>query len=200
VTGSLTACPLLSFRYRSAKQLMTPSWHVITGPPCSGKTTLIEELRRDGHEVVDEVARSLIDEELREGRSMAEIRGDERAFHYRVAATKLKRDLQLPRGAALVFDRGLPDTIAFGHHYGWPDPEGFSDLDFAELYASVFLLAQVPAPDAGDPARTEAPEEAEAIAQALRSVYIEAGITAVEVPCTTPKQRAALVGAHLRGR
>ncbi len=51
-------------------------WHVITGAPCSGKTTVIRDLERRGFRVVHETARAWIEEELQKGRTMAEIRRD----------------------------------------------------------------------------------------------------------------------------
>ncbi len=42
-------------------------WHVITGPPCSGKTAVIDELANRGYQVVPEVAGAYIDSQLSRG-------------------------------------------------------------------------------------------------------------------------------------
>jgi len=52
------------------------NWHVITGAPCSGKTSVICELERLGHPVVHEAARAYIDKELEKGKTMARIKAD----------------------------------------------------------------------------------------------------------------------------
>jgi predicted ATPase len=37
------------------------NWYVITGAPCSGKTSVIRELEKRGYRVVHEVARAYIE-------------------------------------------------------------------------------------------------------------------------------------------
>ncbi|MFP4030570.1 MAG: AAA family ATPase [Desulfococcaceae bacterium] len=56
---------------------------VSTGAPCSGKTTLLEALARRGFAVVPETARALIESELRQGRTLEQIRRDPLAFQRR---------------------------------------------------------------------------------------------------------------------
>ena len=41
-------------------------WYVITGPPCSGKTTLIDKLEALGYPVVHEVARWVIEGNIKD--------------------------------------------------------------------------------------------------------------------------------------
>jgi len=43
------------------------NWHIITGAPCSGKTTVINEIERRGIRVIHEVARAYIDRQLGKG-------------------------------------------------------------------------------------------------------------------------------------
>jgi len=60
-----------------------PKWYVITGGPCSGKTTIIKELRKIGYIVYPEAARIFIDKEIRKGRLLKEIRKNEAKFQKR---------------------------------------------------------------------------------------------------------------------
>jgi predicted ATPase len=55
-------------------------WSVITGAPCSGKTAVIRVLEQQGHKVVHEVARAYIDNELKKGKALTEIKADEWLF------------------------------------------------------------------------------------------------------------------------
>ena len=50
------------------------NWHVITGGPCSGKTTLVDQLADKGFRTVPETARLYIEKEMARGRTIDEIR------------------------------------------------------------------------------------------------------------------------------
>ena len=52
------------------------NWYVITGAPCSGKTSVINAFEQQGFLVVHEVARAYIDEELQQGKSLKQIKAD----------------------------------------------------------------------------------------------------------------------------
>jgi hypothetical protein len=51
-------------------------WIVITGAPCSGKTSVVSSLELRGYRVVHEAARAYIDELLTSGKSLQEIKAD----------------------------------------------------------------------------------------------------------------------------
>ena len=53
-------------------------WYVITGAPSSGKTTLLRELEKAGYRVIHEVARTIIESELAQGRTLKQIRSDKK--------------------------------------------------------------------------------------------------------------------------
>ena len=50
-------------------------WYVITGAPCSGKTTVLKELGARGIDWNPEVARVFIEEQQATGRTLEQIRG-----------------------------------------------------------------------------------------------------------------------------
>ena len=53
---------------------MRTSWHVTSGAPCSGKTTLINQLGRPGYHTTIETAREYFEIEMAKGRTSQEIR------------------------------------------------------------------------------------------------------------------------------
>ena len=61
------------------------NWHVITGPPCSGKSATIDALAARGFRVRREIARDYIEEELRAGRTLGELRRDISSFQPRLS-------------------------------------------------------------------------------------------------------------------
>ena len=93
-------------------------WHVVTGAPCSGKTSVIVELEAKGFQVVHEIARAYIDDELQKGRRIDEIKFDELAFERAILARKVAVESSLYRRIALFFWTGRSRTVS--PITGWP--------------------------------------------------------------------------------
>lgn len=93
-------------------------WYVITGAPCSGKTSVIRALEVRGYTVVHEAARNIIDEQLQQGHSLAEIKADELSFESRILNRKIAVESSLPAMATLFLDRAVPDSIAYFKYTG----------------------------------------------------------------------------------
>ena len=89
------------------------NWHVITGAPCSGKTTLIRALASHGHKVVNEVARSYINEQLARGVGLDQMKADLLAFEREIFKQKLTLEAALPKTDLIFLDRAVPDSIAY---------------------------------------------------------------------------------------
>lgn len=89
------------------------NWCVITGAPCSGKTSVVKELERRGYQVVHESARAYIDQQLAAGKRLDQIKADERTFENHILNAKRAIESTLPPEETIFFDRGLPDSIAY---------------------------------------------------------------------------------------
>jgi hypothetical protein len=118
---------------------------VLTGGPGGGKTTLIEELRRDDAErkrwrFVPEAAPMLF---------AAGMKPTERSFE--VAVVQLQMELEAgglrsaPDEAIVVCHRGTLDALAYWRHQGWPAEEfftavGSSEAELLARYGAVLQL------------------------------------------------------------
>jgi predicted ATPase len=89
------------------------NWCVITGAPCSGKTTVIRELEKLDYPVVHEVARAHIDEELKKGKSISRIKSDVFSFEQQILNKKFEIEKYLPDDALIFLDRAVPDSIGY---------------------------------------------------------------------------------------
>ena len=65
------------------------SWHVITGAPGSGKTTLIDQLADNGFQTVPEMARQYFEKEMARGRTIDEIRENTAALQHGIHDVQL---------------------------------------------------------------------------------------------------------------
>ena len=90
---------------------METNWYVITGAPSSGKTTLLGHLASLGYEIVPEAARAFIDEEMKSGKTLEEIRTDERVFQRNILCRVEEVENMLDPQQLHFFDRGIPDNI-----------------------------------------------------------------------------------------
>jgi predicted ATPase len=131
-----------------AKLLSTPfgvrtNWYVITGAPCSGKTTLIGELAAKGFRTVAESGRVYVEAEMAKGRTTAEIMRDAALGQRAVIDLQLGLERELPVNEVAFLDRGVPDILTYCRFLGL-DPNPLLAECFHHRYASVFLLDRFP--------------------------------------------------------
>src|SRR5271163_948267 len=93
--------------------MISTRWCVITGAPCSGKTTVLEALEQVGFKWIPEAARLYIDAELAKGRSIEEIRRDEATFQRGLVATKARIESELAPNGTVFLDRAMPDSLTY---------------------------------------------------------------------------------------
>src|SRR5581483_4706965 len=137
-----------------------PSQHyVLTGGPCSGKTTLINEMKDRGYSVLPEAARTIIAAELAAGKTIEEIVGDPLALQHKVIAHQLELHQEAPQDEVVFHDRALPDNIAYYRKFNLPIDEIFQKALDAVQYRKIFLLDMLDFN--GDAERYESPEEAQ---------------------------------------
>lgn len=172
----------------------TPPWYVLTGGPCAGKTTTIDELSRRGHPVLAEPARLIIDEQLAAGKTIGEIVGDP---DWLPSVTRRARAMHeaVPRDTVYFFDRGVPDSLAYYALAGRPVEEFFREALREIRYRKVFLLDLVDFEN--DSGRSETPEQAMLLHGAIREAYRDQGYEIVDVPVLSVEVRAEYILAHL---
>jgi predicted ATPase len=172
-----------------------PPWYVLTGGPSAGKTTLLNEFARRGYATVPEAARTVIEEEASAGRPYKEIRADEAAFQHKVLARKVETERTLSRDTVTFFDRGIPDSDAYYRRIGIQAEPSLEAALPNVRYRKAFLLELIPFK--ADEVRKETSEDARRLNVLLRESYEKLGITVVDVPLMSIKQRADFVLANL---
>lgn len=172
--------------------------YVVSGGPGSGKTTLLRELARLGFPHAPEVARQIIQEQMRTG-GRALPWDDREAYTALMLRRSIESYWEHAASAATAFaDRGIPDTLAYARLIGLADTIAIETACREYGYASLVFLAppwrKIYATDA---------ERKQDFAEALRtydvvaSVYRELNYEVVELPKEAPAERAQFVIAHL---
>ena len=170
---------------------------VITGGPCSGKTTTIDLLATRGHFILPELAREIIAEELNEAREDPNYTPkvpwtDQKIFQCMVATRQWHREQEIPKGLARVFlDRGIVDGLAYAAVFEKALPGLAYELIAKTRYDHVFFLKALPYQR--DAERREDPELAKRITQAIFGHYRAEGYNPILVPVMAPKDRVAFI-------
>ena len=172
-------------------------WHVLTGGPGAGKTTLIRALEARGFAVSEEAGRGVIRQQAGQGAPAPwtnPARFAELMFAWELASLRRARRHDGPH----FFDRGLADTIAYLRLCGLPVPRHMLQAARQTRYGgTVFLLPWWPDIYRTDAERLQTPAEAEATARIVALTWQELGYDLVEVPCAGVEQRLAFIRAAI---
>lgn len=163
------------------------NWYVITGSPSSGKTTTLDILKQKGFTVYYEWARIYIDEQIKKGRTLSDIRKDEIAFQKKILELKINFEKKLQSENDIFLERGIPDSIAYLELCGAKKDLQLINTAKKCKYKKVFLMNLVEYEV--DYARTETKEEAVFLETLLKRSYKDLGFLVIEVPFMSVDKR-----------
>jgi predicted ATPase len=166
------------------------NWHVITGAPCSGKTTLIRALADRGFRTVEESGRAYVVGELAKGRTADEIFGDGAILQRGVLGLQLESERTLPVDDLAFLDGASPTCLTYLRAMG-VNPNVILAHCFYHRYASVFLLERFPLEKDG--VRFEDDVTAGLIGEWLARDYGALGYQVVRVPVLPLEERLTFV-------
>lgn len=176
----------------------TAAFHIITGGPGSGKTTLIDVLAAEGIRHMPEAGRAII-------RDQVAIGGTALPWADRAAFAELMLGWELrswhEAGALpgpVIFDRGVPDVIGYLRLCGLPVPD--HALKAAELFRyapRVFVAPPWREIFTADGERRQDFAEAEATHAAMIETYAGLGYELVPLPLAPVADRVRFVRAAI---
>ncbi|MBN1639721.1 MAG: ATP-binding protein [Anaerolineae bacterium] len=172
------------------------NWHVLTGAPCSGKTTLIGELAARGFRTVPESGRMYVESELAKGRASDEILRDGAGMQRGILGLQLESERRLPPNEVAFLDGGAPSVLTYYRVMGL-NPSAIVAQCFEHRYASVFLLDRFPFQQDG--VRFEDDATAGFIDEWLFHDYSALGYRVVRVPVLPAQERVAFILETLSG-
>ena len=174
--------------------MRTTNWCVITGAPCSGKTTVITRLEQRGYAVVHEAARAHIDAELQKGRRIDQIKADILAFESHILYRKIEIEASLPADKLIFLDRAVPDSIGYYLLEGL-DPADPIQKSRLIRYHKIFFFERLSFEQ--DPVRSENDQIADRLHGLLLESYQMLHYELIHVPMLTLNQRVDFILARL---
>ncbi len=171
-------------------------WYVITGGPCTGKTTLLDELAKLGHITVPEAARWVIENGLKKGLTLEQIRADVPKFQDTVLRHKMRMEAKQSPDVLTFFDRGIHDTIGYLKFHNCAITPLTKKAISGIRYAKVFVLDALPH-YVQDNVRTETADMVVKLNDYLFEAYANAGLPTFRVPPLSVEERLAFVLEHV---
>lgn len=171
---------------------------VLTGGPCSGKSTLIRVLAESGHSVSEESGRAIIRNQMRiDGPGVPWI------YPHLYAELMLARDMDAyihPRSESdcIFYDRGIPDIIGYltTIHKTIPSHLHWAAEQY-RYHAKVFLLPPWREIYTQDKERRQPYHEAVRTCFCMEKVYRETGYELIKVPQMPVGERMQFVLSEL---
>ncbi|MEO0607722.1 MAG: ATP-binding protein [Pseudomonadota bacterium] len=162
---------------------------VLAGPPGAGKTTVLEALRPHLQTVPETARRVLAEERRKGGRATGE--QDPALFVSRMLEMAMA-DYDNASGLT-VFDRGLPDLIAFCGHYGFSDDPVRAAIAQRPYRSPVFYLPAWEDIYVKDAERRLDFAGADAFGTRIYQAYKACGYDLIALPKTSADQRCDFI-------
>jgi predicted ATPase len=168
--------------------------YIVTGGPGSGKTTALVALEELGFSFVPEIARQIIQEQVRD-------HGDALPWANRERYTRLmlQRSIRSYRQHARIrritfADRGIPDTLAYARLIQLADQRTIRDACDRFRYADcVFIAPPWQEIYAMDRERKQDFEEAQRTYTELLKTYKDCNYKLIDLPKVSPRERARFI-------
>ena len=174
---------------------------VITGTSGTGKTTLIEHLRAQGHTVFDEPTRLILREQLAaDGPGLP---SKDPALFLKLMLEYCMRCIegnQLVGSESAFFDRGIPDIVAYAARFS-VNPEPFAAAARRHRYETrVFVLPPWQGIFVPDDLRRKTFEEYAAFHELIVAAYEDSGYHPIQVPFMSVEDRVRFILNETTGR
>lgn len=167
--------------------------YVITGGPCSGKSTLLKALEKKGFAVVEEAAKEIIFLEKERGLNEPWLEDTFLDFQTKIVELQLKKEAEIPPNMGVIFiDRGLPDSLAYFKYRKFKPSKKLLECVKNRDYKKVFFLEQLPMHKKVD-YRVENEDEASRISRIVKDTYENLGYDLIVVPAFDVEERVNLI-------
>ena len=167
--------------------------YIITGAPGTGKTAIINALKKEGHSCAEEISRTIITQEMASGGDALPWK-NLAAFSQQVIALRKAQHTNAPKGKTYFFDRGIIDVIAYLKHDNLAVNNDIMEMVKQFPYnKTVFYTPIWTEIYTNDSERKEDILTAKNIENVLLTTYQSFGYHLIEIPKFTIKERVDFI-------
>lgn len=169
------------------------NYHILSGAPGSGKSTIIEQLKHNGYVCIDEPAREIIAEQKSiDGEGL--YNRDKKLFVELMLSRSLYQYKQFDSSnKPIIFDRGIPDMIGYANLFEVNASSSINAAKYYQYNKSILFLPSWQEIYMTDEDRTMSFEAAKVFGDLTRKAYIDLGYKIIDVPLLDIDQRINFV-------
>jgi predicted ATPase len=171
---------------------------VITGAPSTGKTTIINALKKEGYSCAEEISRELIAEQIDIGGNILPWK-DQIAFENQIANRRYKQYLDSPENCICFFDRSSIDCIAYLNSNKLEATSRIIEIiKNCTFNKTVFITPIWEEIFENDLERKENIEQSKKIEKQLIKCYQSFGYNIVEIPKLSIEERVNFIISNIK--
>jgi len=170
--------------------------YVITGGPCTGKTTTIEALKKEGFQVVQEASRRVISEQQAIGSKILPWINLP-LFEWELLKTQLMQESEIDDSSDAFIDHGFPTILAYSEFADYKVPDKMLNIIKSNRYDKVFLLEPLGIWE-NDAERKEDAETGKKLHELVKKAYQNEDYQVISVPPVSVEKRVAFIKKHIK--
>ena len=172
--------------------------YIISGAPGTGKTTIINALKKKDHYCAEEISRELIAQQISIGGDILPWK-DQIAFENKIAHKRYKQYLDSPKNCICFFDRSSVDCIAYLNNNKLESTSQINQIIKNCIFnKTVFYTPIWEEIYKNDSERQESFDQSIRIDKYLKDSYIKFGYTIIEIPKTTLDKRVNFILSQIK--
>lgn len=169
------------------------NYYVLTGAFGSGKSTVLALLKQRGFLCVNEPAREVLKEQRSFNGSGVPEKDPALFAELMYKLSALSYDSFKSENAPVIFDRGIPDLIAYAEIFGLDPSEYLAAAGEYRYNANVFCFNAWPDIYVNDDERRADFETSHKFGELVKKIYIQTGYNVVDVPFTDIVNRTGFI-------